>query len=203
TPDDVRYIARTAGQGVAVGKRAQQVQQAVDIRLAAGDAERDADRADGLVVHAARELLQRELLRPQRGEALIGLDGGILEGELRRAGVAETARAERDVRLDGALLDEPVVDHLPVGVYKVEGDGSAAPGGGLRAVHTHERLPAAVPEPVQPGEQLFGQHGDVAVDALHADAVEEVQAERHGGDAQVVDCAILKRLAGQREKVLL
>src|SRR5690606_7531249 len=120
--------------------------QPLDVVHAAAQSERHPDRADGPVVQARGELLQREVVA---GELLVAAERFAvrqLERGLGRARVAEVPGPYRDPRLDCGTLDEAAVDDLALGAQQVEGDRAATAVRRLRAVEPDERRAVRVPQ---------------------------------------------------------
>ncbi len=118
---------------------------------------------------------------------------------LARAGVAETARAQRDAGVAGQLFHAPVVERRALPVVKADRHRAAALEGIRRAVQVYQRLPAAVAHGGQPVDQPAGQAGDPFVDLVNAHRLQVAQADLDRRDVQVIHRAVFETgLAGDQ-----
>ena len=128
---DIREVDELGGE---VGEAVRGRRSSRRARARPGSRRRTAGRSLDVVVerHAVAELAADERLARDR------------ERDLARAGVAEAARAQRDVVPRGDAVDVALVDDAPVRVQEVERDRRAAP---LPATAVRRRSPPGEPSP--------------------------------------------------------
>ena len=107
-------------------------------------------------------------------------------------GIAEAAAPYRHPLVAGARLDRLVRDDLARTVQQVEGHTPPATLRRRLAVHPEDGGTTVMHLPPQLGEEHGGQPSHVRVDAIHADAFQQVEAGLEGGDAVVVRRPVLE-----------